>query len=236
MKILLPVFALLTGFVQAQPAPTAGELLDRMRKTYAEARTYRDRGSVTVEYLTRKKTDTTRRQVFSTAFQRGGAFRFAHVKPTPTGALLCEVVWASGTRTLAWLGYRKAVDSTRSLVQALVLAGASSGSASRRVSGLLMGDPKISMGWDQTLRNVRLLGQETVNNRTAYHLTATGGQPRLPSQLHLWLDAASGLIVRLAEHSQVAEFEALTTIDFEPDVNVELAPDLLRFDYQNCVK
>lgn len=237
MKRLLTLgLVLLSGLSFGQTTPTPAELLDRMRNAYAQARTYRDRGSVTVEYLTRKKAETTRRKAFSTAFQRGGTYRFAHAEAGSAGAIQCGVVWSKGPRTLTWLGARNTLDSGRTLVQALTLAGAATGSASRRVSGLLLGDPKISMDWDKSLRNVQLVGQETVNNRLTHHLTATGGQVNLPSQVELWLDAASGLVIRLSERSRVAEFEALTTIDFEPAVNVELTPDLLRFDYQNCLK
>lgn len=236
MNYRLPLLlSLLPGWLLAQ-TPTPAELFDRMRRAYAEARTYRDRGSMTVQYLARQKAEPTRKKAFSTAFVRGGPLRFASIGPNSKGVLECEVVWSNGNQTLAWLGYRNAVDSSRSLSMALSMAGASTGSAARRVTGLLVSDEKLSMAWEKGLRNVRLLGQETVNNRTAYHLTAAGGQVKIPTQVHLWLDVASGLLVRLTERSQVAEFEALITLDFEPDVNIELTPDLLRFDYQNCVK
>jgi hypothetical protein len=237
MKPILTLWlGLLAGAGYGQVAPTPAELLSRMRTTYAEARTYRDRGSMTVQYLTGRKVETPRKKAFSTAFARNGGLRFASIGADEKGALRCEVVVFDGTRTRVWQGQRNAVDSSRSLTSALTVAGASTGSAARRVTGLLLGDPNVSMAWEKNLRKVQLVGPETVNNRATYHLTASGGQVNFPTQLHLWLDAENGLLVRLTERTRVSEFEALTTLDFEPDVNVELPANLLAFDYQNCVK
>ncbi len=219
-----------------QGAPTAADLLLRMQKTYADARTYRDRGKVTVDYITDKKVALPRLKAFSTAFVRGNGLRFAFAEPTPDGAVLCGVVWNQGTRTLAWQGFRNAVDSSHTLPQALSLVGVASGLAPRRTVGLLLGDPKISLNWVKALRNVQVLGQETVGNRATYHLSAVTGESIFESQIHLWLDAASGLLIRLTERSKIAEYEALTTIELEPAIDVELTPDLLRFDYQHCLK
>lgn len=230
------LFGMLAGVGFCQPTPTPADLLDRMRRAYAEARTYRDQGRVTVAYLAGKKPEAPRVKAFSTAFGRDVGVRFAYAETSASGTPHCGVAWSAGPRTRLWQSYRNAVDSTLSPARAFGLLGAPSGSASRRVVGLLLNDPNLSLGWDKTLRNVQLVGQEPVNDRPAYHLSATSGGNILESQVHLWLDAASGLLLRFSERGKVADYEALTTIDFAPILNAELPPGALAFDYQQCVK
>jgi outer membrane lipoprotein-sorting protein len=236
MARILFVLALLPSLSRSQTLPTVSELLDRTRKTYAEARSYRDRGRVTVEYLASKKAQPPRRKQFSTAFARGGGLRFAYAEPDDNGQVLCGVAFASGAKALLYQSYRNAVDSSRALGQALKLLGAPTGSAARRVTALLVNDPKIAPNWLNDLRNAQVVDQETVGNRPAYHLSGLEGQSILESQINLWLDAETGLLLRFTERSKVAEYEALTTIEWEPALNTELPAGLLRFDYQNCLK
>lgn len=216
--------------------PTPPEILAQLRTAYAQARSYQDEGTVTIQNFTRKQLQRTKTLQFSTRFERGGAFRLAYAPTTPTTPGECSVVWSDGTRRGFWSSQRASVDSTRTLAQMLTVAGAGSGSATRRIPGLLFPDEKKGVGWVNDLRSLRLLGVETRNGHPCYHLSAVGGQRALPIPVQLWIDTTTFLLIRLEERSTVAEFEALITLDYEPRLNPELSRAALGFAYQNCLK
>ncbi len=216
--------------------PTPTEILTQFRNAYAQARSYQDEGAVTIQNFTRKQLQRTKKLQFSTRFERGGSFRLAYAPATPTTPGECSVIWSDGTHSRFWASQRAITDSSRTLAQSLLLAGAGSGSVSRRIPALVFPDEKKGVGWVNELRSLRLLGSETINGHACYHLSALGGQRTLPTQVQLWLDITTGLLIRLEERSAIAEFEAVTTLDYEPRLNPELSPSALAFGYQNCLK
>lgn len=216
--------------------PTPPEILTQFRNAYTQSRSYQDEGTVTIQNFTRKQLQRTKQIRFSTRYERGSAFRLVYAPTTPTTPGECSVMWSDGIRSRFWASYRASVDSSRTLAQLLTLAGAGSGSASRRVPALFFSEEKKGVGWVNELRTFRLLGAETVNGHACYHLSAAGGQRTLPTSVHLWIDTTTFLLIRLEERSAVAEFEALTTLDYEPLLNPELSRAALAFEPQNCLK
>jgi hypothetical protein len=220
------------------PAAETGVLLGRVRRVYAEARTYRDAGVVTTTFF---KPDgavmMVSRKPFTTAFVRPDRFRYEYTEERREGERPSRYLVArdAAREVRTWWDVTPGVRTGRDLSLALAGAtGVSSGSANTVPSLLLTGAAERDVGdWTRRRPVERLADAETAG-RTCLRFSATiGARPNAPasgSVFTYWVDAESLLLRRIESTSTFPDFftEAITT--YEPVLDADVPDAALAFD------
>jgi hypothetical protein len=233
----------------AAPAPSAREVADRVAKAYAACKTYRDAGSVTAEFTGADGKSAgrgDRPRQFTTVFQRGGAFRFEYKDPNPRGGKdtakgWMTIVWAKGEDVKVWPEALRPVwkpEDGKSVHFALfVLAGVTEGTSTAVPLALFPSSPKArAPGLVGRLKSARLLGDERVGKadcfrlRHAYDTVNLEDGSKFRVTETCWIARGTYLIRRVrTEMAFKDKSRVVTTIDYDPAVDVKLDPAQLAF-------
>ncbi|MBI5864772.1 MAG: hypothetical protein HZB38_09735 [Planctomycetes bacterium] len=209
----------------------ASEILKKMRRVYAECKSYQDEGT-TQTVISGDGREFTNNMTFKTRFVRPDRFRFefrARSHPD-SGPWNLYVVWARGDKIQSWWTVRPEVEKHRSLERALAgPTGISSGSAVN-IPGLLMTD----MNWGSGLRQVRAAGpvrDGTINGSSCWQIDVE--QPAAAgNKTTLWIDPKSLLILRIVENATLQEqkLKATTTHDIKAKIDIDVPDSDFDFD------
>lgn len=225
--------------------PNARQILDLTEKTYTECKTYRDRGSVVAVYTGpdgKKEGTDDKPRTFTTAFRRGGAFRFEfrNTNALPGEAArngFTEIVWAKGDEVKTWPARDIPADTgkvPKVLFPLGVIAGVSE-VVSITVPRLLLLEPKEGGGFlfkekAERLADERVGTADCHRVRMEYELpNLEDGSKFLMTQTY-WIDRRSYLIRRVRSEGTLPDkVRVVTTIDYDPAFDADLAPAELEF-------
>lgn len=212
--------------LSAEPADaslTGPQILDRVRRVYAECASYRDSGTVRTTFIT----GMGRRVVvkrFSTAFVRPARFRFEY----STEGMLPDhaIVWSDGKEVRTWWGIATGQERPASVSMALAaFTGVSSGSA-RRIPGLLLTE-SIGAGWDiARLRNVSRRPDATLGAADCLVIRGEKGEDE---SVDLWVARSTFVIRRIDEANTFSDFRTEETTTYAPRINAPVSEALLEF-------
>lgn len=210
--------------VQRVPAEqTAARILERMGKTYAECKTYRDTGVVTILFFKddRKRTD---RRPFTTAFVRPDEFRYEFRSRRGEEEFDRYLVWCKGQDVRTRWDIRPGVGTETSLPRALAGPTGVSGGSAYTVPALLM--PQDT-GWNLTdLEDAQRVEDGEIDGTKCYRIKGSiSGRPML-----LWIEKTSSLLRRIEQENQFPDFRTESTTDYQPEVDVPIPAELLTFD------
>jgi hypothetical protein len=204
---------------------SAQQIMDRMISGYGSCNRYVDEGEVRTIFLER----TGRRTVvkpFSTAFVRPSGFRFEYRDRRGEEEWGSYIIWRGAESVKTWWSIKPGIESPRNLLQALAAAAGVSSGASMTVPTLLM--PEMRIGNPiQSLSQLKLIGEEEINGRSAYKIEGTDLRKR---RVMLWVDSESLLIVKMYQRTEFDTFETETTTTYKPQVSLEVAPEKLAFN------
>ena len=120
--------------------PSAGQILDRMVRAYADCKTYRDTGVVKTVFIEANGTRTVEKP-FTTAMVRPDRFRFEYKE---TGNQRNRyIIWSSGKDVKTWWGIKPGIKMSDSLELALAGATGVSGGSAHTIPAMLLPD-KVS--------------------------------------------------------------------------------------------
>jgi hypothetical protein len=232
--------------VAPQPGPTGRQIVERVEKAYADCKTYRDRGTVVAEYTGpdgKKEGGGDKPRTFTTAFRRGVAFRFEFRNPNPLGGEeartgFTKVVWARGDEVKTWPDQDLTADTgkgPRVLFPLGVIAGVTEG-VSHTVPRLLLLAPQKGGGIlfgekAERLADERVGTADCYRVRLAYEMQGgEGGESKVRVVETFWIDRRSDLIRRVRNEGALPDkSRVVTTIDYDPAFDVDLAPADLEF-------
>jgi hypothetical protein len=209
----------------ADPTLTGREIYQRMRLVYANARTYADEGEEQTVFSGLSGKAHTR--PFSTAFVRGGGFRFEfRDQYDRLDAWKEYVIWKDGASVSRWWTIEPRVEAKKDLADALSAAAGVSGTTSTIVPRFL--HPEIPMGFLSEDRSpIELLGTQRVDGRETYRLQVN---PSHGPRVTMWIDARSYLIDRISfSNSLPGWVRADQIIVYRPLLNGPISPAALTF-------
>lgn len=199
---------------------TGQQILDRSIGVYRSATSYQDTGRVTTNFYESGQTQpkfTTIRS-FQTAYYRPTQqFRF-HYKTEPTRFSSSSdemFVWTEGPKAFMRWSIEKWTTGG-SLPMLLSGATGVSGTASRKVPGLLLTDP-IDAGWGiDSLTNVRLIGDAVENGQPCYRISGVYWKNKVA---FLWVNKQSFLLLRIDEEYSSGKEKTKMSMTFQPVLN-----------------
>jgi outer membrane lipoprotein-sorting protein len=202
-----------------QDAITAKQVLDRMSKTYADCKTYRDSGVVKTLFVQ----DTGNRTVekpFKTAFVRPDQFRFEYKEETRR-----YIIWSKGKEVQTWWDVKPGIQKPESLQLAVGGAtGVSSGSAAR-ITAMLM--PDKLQGWGGVrISDAKRIEDGNLEKVECFRLEGKYGN----NPITLWIDKKSYLVRRIDEQAKFDNFRTEQTTTYDPVIDGEITDKMLEFD------
>jgi thiol-disulfide isomerase/thioredoxin len=212
----------------AEPAPVApsppdaAKVLADMVQTYAQAKSYVDRGAVVTVFS--GASSHTDRKTFQTAFVRGDKFRFEYRGEFPPNTM---VVWNDGTHTYTSWSIQPGTIEEEDLAHALGAAAGVSTGLSTTIPAFLM--PELRHNWLALLANPQLDADETIDGHACWRVRA---QSHRGDPYTLWIDRKSHLLRRYTTSHHFASgphgaFDAATTTTYEPTANAPVSAALL---------
>ncbi len=217
-------------------ALTLEALLDRVRRTYSEAKTYQDKGVVTTTFFKPDGAEMmAAEKPFSTAFVRPDRFRFEYRQKREGDAKASRYLIArdASGKVRRWWDVRPGVEEGGSLYMALAGAtGVSDGSANT-VPSLLLTDDRHGGNWTKHKELVLLEDAETAGRRCHRVQLTIPPIPNTPAQGSVytyWVDAESFLLRRIESKTTFPDFFAKSVTTYEPILNGEVPDAALAFD------
>jgi thiol-disulfide isomerase/thioredoxin len=219
--VCLVLVACATPSPQAPKPRTAAEILHETAETYAHAKTYVDQGVQRMALSERSSSGVS--VTFSTAFARGGQFRFEYLYLGDPHRSI--VVWSDGAQTLTSM---HDVRQDSSLRAALAAQTGMSSETSHMIPALLF--PSIG-GWIPTdLSEATVASDEAVEGSACWHIRGQRGDRTVT----LWIDKQTHLIRQLEEQYVVhpepprPAYAVDQITRFEPTINADVAVALLQ--------
>lgn len=212
---------------QAKISAGDAGILKRIRDTYAQCESYRDKGEVQIVFVRDGVQESPVLKPFTTAFVRPGRFRFefrSHFEfRGKRGDENSYVVWTDKDVVYRWLSTQSGIEVARDLGVAIAGAtGVSSGSA-YVVPSMLM--PDLVGGKGVLSRGARVLGGDVLNGFDCYKIES-------PLGATLWFDKEE-LMLRRMIRVRVFEgkgFSTETTTNYQPELNGEVSDSDLSFE------
>jgi hypothetical protein len=200
--------------------PKINAYLDQVVKVYADAKTYRDRGTVVEVEVAGDRTQETRRR-FQTLYQRPDRFRLEIERLGPDGEPVeREVYWTdSGPGTLIVVAGNPPERRETTMLDGLSLTDP----LAKVVPRLLI--KEIAPGHRRTLDRMELpeLSEETVEVDGRPCRKFTGSYDG--AETEAYLDAETMLVRKVVQRSSRQGSRTETTITYEPEVNGEIAAE-----------
>jgi hypothetical protein len=230
---------------------SAGEILERLARTYANCETYQDGGCVTTLFINAngKRLD---KKPFSTAFIRPDKFRFEFKSSFNGQDWHRYMVWADGDDVRSWWHLQPEAKQPPSLDLALAAATGVSGSSAHTIPALLMSGSiggrrltdltELERLTDSRLNGVdcfRIQGRfvvnaepEEVERRRRVVSQVTGREPEASTSgpRTLWIDKSRLLLLQMEEQTQFDSFRTESTTTYEPQIDMPVSHDQLQFD------
>ena len=204
----------------------AEEVMARMVKAYAEARSYRDEGEVTLVF-TDPLGKHTQKKPFATKFVRPKLFRFEFTERDSFEETRRYVIWsdAAPERAKTWWTIRPKVEEA-SLPMAVGAAAGVSSLSSLTIPRLLM--PRAIQGHSPAdLKGLKLVDIENVDGVPCDKVEGTNLRGDVET---VWIDKASSLVRKVSGTSKIPGASVEQTTIYRPQINVEIAPKEFAFE------
>lgn len=210
----------------AATQPAARQILDKMAHVYASCQTYMDKGVVTTVFF-RNDRKRTAKKPFTTAFVRPDRFRFEFKARRGEEEWDRYIVWRDGKSVQTWWDVQPGIGKGASLSMALGAAlGVSSGSAGT-IPSLLMPDKGISGKLLTSMTDLELLAEEDVDGVPCVKVQ---GKDFRGETITLWIEKEMHLLRKIFEHKTFPDFRTETTTTYQPQINVDIPPEALKFN------
>jgi hypothetical protein len=227
--VALLVFTCIPALSQAL---SGNQIFERMVRVYAEAKTYQDQGRLQTGFYKEDQIYPERTQIkqFATAYNRAtGQFSFWYENQNESFFDLPDkwVIWRQGDIVHQWWTLNESISQKETLADALGSVTGVSGTASRKIPGLLLSEP-IGAGWGiDSLKNVRLMGTDTQSDRSCYRISGVFLKKNVAT---LWIDQRTFLLIRADEEHVSGKETFKTSISYQPAINRPIAEDALTFE------
>ena len=221
---LLLLLTATSGHSQKSETVSAQEVLDRMGSLYASCKSYMDKGRVKQVFFSGSGNRVVIKP-FTTAFVRPSRFRFEFTEDSDLTSQ-SYVVWRDGVSIRSWWSIKPETRYYETLGQALAGATGVSSQSAVVVPSMLfqnLGDTRRV----QNLTELSLVTEEKVSGRPAYRIH---GKDWMNTRTTLWIDKKTFLLVKLFE-KRSGKVEVELTIQYEPQVNVDVPPEKLAFKH-----
>jgi outer membrane lipoprotein-sorting protein len=208
---------------------SAEEILNKMVSAYAECKSYKDEGEVTIVFLGKDQTFTDHRP-FTTSFVRPKLFRFEFkIRSGPGfGPWQRYVVWADGKKIRSWWTVTPQVKEFESIERALAGPTGVSGGSAATIPAVLIPGMKWGGGLKR-LRDARLLGEEKVDDADCYKIEATPLGER-GSRKTLWIDKQTFLVRKIFGTTKLPSLSTEETTTYKPQVNIDIPAKEFTFE------
>jgi outer membrane lipoprotein-sorting protein len=209
--------------------PTANEaarVLEQLRSTYREARSYRDRGTRRTEFITSGPGAHKTSLDYATAFVRPDKFRFEYVEESER-----YIVYQSGTDIRSYWSLTDQREQFDSLNHAVAgPTGVSGGTVSLAADllGLLRQTDVVT-----EMRDAIMLPEETVDGKLCY---VVHGYDRRCQRITLWISKIDYLLVKMQENTLFADMETVAVTTIEPVLNADLSEDELAYNERGVLE
>ena len=201
--------------------PTAAQILERMAKTYAGCKSYRDSG-VGRTALRGVDVNVVQEKPFATAFVRPDKFRFEYTEVRPEKRISHYIVWRQGDDVRTWWDIQPGVKKPESLGFALAGATGVSGGTAHTVPNLLL--PAEVQGRSlKDLAEATRIEDETLDKTECYRVKGKFG----PFPVTVWIDKATYLVRRIDSEKVFPTFTSQETITYDPTLDGEVSEKLL---------
>ncbi len=221
--------ALAAGHQPAQ-VPESGtlqahEVLDRMAKTYANCKSYRDSGVVKSVLILPVIGKQITEKPFTTAFVRPDRFRFEFKAMEFGGERY--IVWQGGNDVKTWWDVKPGVEKVESLGLALAGPTGVSGGSAHTIPALLL--PREVGGRRLTdITKPKRLADAKIDNVDCFVLDGQFGD----RPMTLWIDKRTFLVRQIAEQDRLDNFTRVeTTTTYDPIIDDIVPDEKLAFDY-----
>ncbi|MHC4540369.1 MAG: redoxin family protein [Planctomycetota bacterium] len=201
------------------------ELLDKMVHAYSSCKSYKDEGVVATVFFRDGGKRTTKRP-FTTAFVRPDRFRFEFQRRRREKEWNRYIVWRDGDSVRTWWPVRPGIEDKESLARAIAGATGVSGSSAHTIPRLLLPND-VTGGSLATLRDLELLDDEDVDGVLCFKIQGKYAGDRMRT---LWVDKSSFLVRKIFGSAKFPDFRTETTTTYNPQFNVDVGPDDLKFD------
>ena len=222
--VAITLFGFCSVTAQGTAELSAQAILARLASTYSRCKSYRDKGVVRIVYLESGGRRVEERP-FRTAFVRPDRFRFEYQETGLLGAKRRYIVWRLGSHVQTWWDVRPGIEEKASLGSALGAATGVSGGSSHAIPALLMpGEVEGRRLTDMT--DVKRLADAEAAGASCFRVEGT--YANLPRTV--WVDKKTFLVRRIDFEDTFPTFRTQQTTTYEPVLDEQVAPELLRFD------
>jgi outer membrane lipoprotein-sorting protein len=222
----LLVAAALTRAVAEEPKPaafTAKQVLDRMAKTYAQCKSYRDSGMVKTVFVLADG-NRTMEKPFTTAFVRPDRFRFEYSE-AQLSRKMRYIVWWNGREARSWWSVMPGVKKEESLGMALAAATGVSGSSAHTIPALLV-SKEVGGRRLTDITDAKRIKDAQHGKVACFRIEGKFAD----SPMTLWIDQKHFLVRRIDLERTLKDFRTEETTTYEPVVDEKIADKLLKFD------
>ncbi len=209
------------GAAAAAPAPSADDVINKMRAAYAALASYSDKGTITTEDQPVGATMTTERSTFVTRFKRPKQFYFEFTKDPKVGNER-YIIWCPGDIFSTWWSSSQA---TAAYAQgegqnAFAVAEFPTAGSALLVPPLLFGANNLH-GPLVDLAAATLTGTDSINGRTAHVLSAkvkVNHWSDTTRATTIWVDTQTYLVTKIVEDTPTGLGSAVERViaTFEP--------------------
>jgi len=209
-----------------QDTLAAQELLERMAKTYADCKTYRDSGIARTLFVQADR-DHIVEKLFSTAFVRPDRFRFEYKEKKNDQNKRGHrfIVWRNGKDVQSWWDIDPKIKRPLSLGRALSLASGVSSGSSRNVPALLILE-EVGGLQPTDFTNTKRIEDAMLDKVDCFRIQ---GQS-VSSPMTICIDKKTFLIRRIDSQRKFDDFRTKQTTTYEPVINGEISAEMLKFD------
>jgi outer membrane lipoprotein-sorting protein len=205
-----------------QNALTAKQILDRMAKTYAECKSYRDSGLVKTVFIQADGKRTVEKR-FTTAFVRPDRFRFEFTEQSGNKNYR-YIIWRKEKVVQTWWDIRPGIEKPESLVFALGAAVGVSGSSSTTVPALFLPD-KVG-GSLTVLTEAKRIEDAKLDKADCFRVQGKF----VASLMTVWIDKKTFLVRGIDTQNQFDNFRTEDTTTYDPMIDGEITDKMLEFD------
>lgn len=204
---------------------TAKEILDKVAKTYAELKTYRDSGEVTQVFMMEGQENRIVVKPFKTAFVRPERFRFEYSDASPNGQENVYIICRAAGETQSYWDVLGGIKKEESLRMAIASAtGVSSGSA-YNVPTLLL-NAEFKAGSIVNSKDLKRIEDDKLDGVDCYRIEST-----TPQGLRIfWIEQKTFLLRVVEGRSVFANFRVEETTRYKPVVDGPIDDKLLEFN------
>jgi outer membrane lipoprotein-sorting protein len=222
-----------------QDVLTAKQILERMAKTYAELKSYRDSGLVKTVFIWTGGKRTVEKP-FTTAFVRPDHFRFEFKGRTGVNQECFEyeekegdnqeyryIVWRKGKEVQTWWDVTPGIEKPESLSSGLARATGVSSSSAHTVPALLLPDEVGRLFKHMT--EAKRIEDAKLGNVECFRIEGKyAGRPRT-----LWVDKKAFLVRRIDAQYKYDNCRVEQTTTYDPVIDKEITEKLLEFNPPN---